>query len=111
MSEDLVGKTLNAEIIESGFKVVTCIPNRTLSEDIIPIMIEFARGKYTDIRIVPGEVALRGSLWTLEKESHIVYAKQNERFPDYDPNAFSLAMVSVYRGDVSHRGFISLNDI
>lgn len=38
------------------------------------------------MRIIPGEMALDGSIWQLKKVSHIVYVIDNKKHPDYTPN-------------------------
>lgn len=90
MTDNLEKKTLNAKLISDGFDVRASIPNEELPESLTELMIEFARGKYEDMQIVPSEIALGNYEWQLEKPSHIVYVKYNPNHLDYKLNSIRI---------------------
>ncbi len=90
MSNTLEDITLNRKLILDGFEVYAAIPNEELPECLTEYLIKFARGEYTDMRIIPGDIALEGSEWLLEKPSHIVYVKYNKNHPDYKPDSITI---------------------
>jgi len=83
MAGDLETRTLNGKLLDSGYEVKAAILNELLPEYLTQILIEFARKKYRDVKIVPGELALEGSSWQIKQPSHIVYVKYNKRHHDY----------------------------
>lgn len=79
-----VEKTLNYELCEKGYETLRIIKNAQLPEDLSGVMLDYARGKYTDVRVVPAEIALAGSHLLPRDPSHVVYVKYNERHPSYE---------------------------
>jgi hypothetical protein len=92
MADDLEAKTLNGRLIKEGFAVEASIPNEELPEMLTALLIELARGRYTEMRVVPDDVALGNSEWKVEKPSHIVYVKDNPNHPGYNPSSVRLVM-------------------
>jgi len=78
-----MAKTLNGKLIEEGFSPLTVIQNKRLPERLSEILVELLKGPYEDIRIIPGEIALAGSIWQLKDPSHIVYVKDKRAKRDH----------------------------
>ena len=84
MPNNLETKSLHGKYISAGFDAIGMAENEHLPETLTRIMVELARGVYTDMRIVPGDVALEGSgLKLVEPSQHIIYAKDNTEHPNY----------------------------
>ncbi|MBT3985833.1 hypothetical protein HOD38_04465 [archaeon] len=87
MTGDLETKTLNSRLFEDGFEAIEVIPNDKLPERLTTTMIDLARGKYLDMKVIPGELAFEGIEWQIETPSHIIYAKVNTEYPGHDPKS------------------------
>jgi hypothetical protein len=85
MTENL--ETLSGRLLAEGFDIAAVIPNEDLPKKIYEMIIDYAMDKYTDMRIVPGDVALAGQDWQLETPSHIVYVKDNVDHSTYKPGS------------------------
>ena len=83
VSKDLEIKTLNDEMLEKGFNILDVIPNVDLPEELSKVMLDFVKTKYLDIKIIPGEIALKDYKWQPEKQSHVVYVEHNKEHPDH----------------------------
>lgn len=55
----------------------------------------YAQGKYTDMKIVPGEIALACCVWQLKDQTHIIYVRENPQHPDYKPTEKRLVLANV----------------
>jgi len=77
-------KTLNRILQEDqNFKFIHLIDSKSFPELLAQLAVEYAQGWYSDIRIVPGEIALAGSEWQLKEPAHLVYAKIGQKNPAY----------------------------
>ncbi len=80
MPKKLETITFNHNLIKQGFRPLATAPDAMLPEVLTPIMIEYARGMYDRIRIVPGDLALEGSGFRFIEPSHIIYARNNRGY-------------------------------
>lgn len=98
MADDLEKRTVNERLFDDGFMVLRVIPDKQLPESLTRVMIELAKGEYTAIQIIPGDLALAGYAWKLAEQSHIVYVKENPKNPDYEPGAIRMiAPIFIHR--------------
>lgn len=88
VQEEGEAHTLNGRLYEEGWEGISSIPNERLPEELSRILVDFARGKYLDMKIIPGELVLEGSDFEFNTLSHIVYVKENIEHPEYKPGSF-----------------------
>ena len=103
MGGNLEVRTLNGKLIRGGFEVLTAVPNEQISECLTKIMLDIAGGRYSDLRIVHGDVALNGYEWQFEKPSHIFYVRYNQDHPNYDQKAITLVMPTLVHKESGER--------
>lgn len=89
---------MNGELISDDFNVWDVIPNERLPESLAELAVGIARERYEDVRIIPGDVALKGYEWQLKDPSHIIYVKYNQSHPDYDPSSIRFIMLNLVHG-------------
>lgn len=86
MTKDISDKTiLNAQMLNQGFSIRTCIFDTNLSKGLTNISVEQINGKFDDVRVIPGDLALKGSKVQLAHPCHIVYVKYNKDHREYFP--------------------------
>lgn len=80
----MMSKTLNRILQEEkGFEFHNLITTSEFPERMVQLSVEMARGWYSDLRVVPSDVALDGSEWKLKEPAHLVYVKISRKHPDY----------------------------
>ena len=72
-------KTLRDEMFEKGFRVVAVIRDQDLSKELYPLLLDYYKGVYRDLRIIPGDLAFKGFDWQLVEPSHVIYAKHEHQ--------------------------------
>lgn len=76
-------KTYNGLLYLQGFKLIAQITNQKLKEGLVNILFAEAEGKFSDIKIIPLEAALRGYAQfdncelKAREPTHFVYVKPN----------------------------------
>ncbi|MEK6919374.1 MAG: hypothetical protein AABW73_05060 [Nanoarchaeota archaeon] len=89
MSQSLLDK-----LKSDGFEAGGLVRNDKLPEQLIPHLLDLARGFYDDLRIIPLEIVLDGvNGKTKEDPSHVVYVKDNTSHPDYVKNKVRVVTV------------------
>ena len=61
-----------------GFRVESAFKYEHLADGLDRLSLDIVRGRYSKVRIVPGDVAMQGSGWTPEEPAHFVYAQLSE---------------------------------
>lgn len=82
MSEPIETNT-NRELIREGFQPWEVYFNSKLPEELTSLALDIARKKYSDIRILPLEIALSGKSFRPYgefKDSHILYVKLSDPY-------------------------------
>ncbi len=84
-------RTPNGKLYNEGFRGVAIVPRKPyrsfrkrLSQELNELNKLKIEGRILEIRVVPGEEALKGYERRLEQPSDIVYARPNTKHPDYD---------------------------
>ena len=105
MADDLERKAVREELSNNGFKIRKIIANSQLPASLTNILIELAKGKYQEVRIIPGDRIVETAEWRLEQPSHAVYVKDN---PECKPSAGYLIIRGRNRqtGEYEHRRVI-----
>ena len=111
MTKNLESRSLNGKLIDDGFEVIKYICNNDLPKELTSIMFDLVDKKYTDIRIVPGDIALENSSFRLEKPSHFVYVKENKSHRTYDKKSFYLVMPGLLHESGDYSTTIPLHTI
>ena len=68
-------KILNDVLFNQGFLAIDIIPNKDLPKRLSSFMLDYAGGKYNDVRVIPGELAFEGFEWQPVEPSHMIYVK------------------------------------
>ena len=93
-------KTLNGRLFDEGFVAVNLIEDSKLAKRLHSEIIDYAIGKYTELKIVPGDVALEGISRKLREPAHIVYAKINKKHESYRPDSIYVISASFEEGPI-----------
>lgn len=101
-------RTLNENLLDNGFKIRDAIPDEVFTERFTPIMIEIAKGNYSQFRIVPGEDAIDGFDWEFVSSHHIVYVKNSER---YSNGFFRPTQIEFRHKETGERAYLPLHTI
>ncbi len=71
--------SLDEQLKSEGWEVEQFFPsNDDLPERLVETALDLARGKYLEIRLVPGDIARQGKDWLLTEQGHILYVKRTE---------------------------------
>ena len=111
MAENLEIRSLNGKLIKEGFSVIESIFNEDLPKKLTSIMFDLVDRKYTDIRIVPGDIALENSGFELDKPAHFVYVKENRRHKTYKKISFYFVAPGLHHESGDYTATTPLNTI
>lgn len=69
---------MHRSMMASGFDIEAIVANDELEEKLKEHLFKLSSGNYTDIRVIPGDVALKYEFredCDFERPAHIIYAK------------------------------------
>ncbi|MCX6749660.1 MAG: hypothetical protein NTW17_02865 [Candidatus Pacearchaeota archaeon] len=72
-------KTPREEMFEKGFSAIAVIRNQDLPKELYPILLDYYKGVYRALRIVPGDLVFKGDDWQLAEPSHVIYARHKHQ--------------------------------
>jgi len=72
--------SLDEQLKAEGFVAETILDNERMANRLADVALDIARGKYVDYRMVPVDVALKGSGHEPIKALHVLYVKESEAY-------------------------------
>ncbi len=75
-------KSLDQMLKSEGWEVEKLVLTGDLSEALVKIAIEYASGKYDDLKLIPSDIARDGADWIPVHKSHILYVKRSKAYKE-----------------------------
>ncbi len=72
-------ETLNSKLLKEDYEIVNVIKDMCMPEGLTELLMDYVKGKYSNMAVVPSEIAFRGSEWQLMIPSHIVYVRYSPK--------------------------------
>lgn len=73
-------KSLDAQLREDGWLIISVISITLLDKGLSSLAEDISKKLYSNVRIIPGEVAMEGGEWKLLPHDHVVYVKPSKHY-------------------------------
>jgi hypothetical protein len=85
MPFNLHPKTLHEKLIAKDFEVEAALPINNFKKSLVNLINDYTKGKYTEIKIIPGDKVMENDEWKLKDNFYFFYVKDNLDHHEYNP--------------------------